>query len=373
MRTSLREEDIYRRLQQHFDTFPLGFPPTESGVEIRLLKRLFSPQEAEIALFLECGHFGSTTNFISLNEIYNNSKELGYSLGDLEIHLDKMVKKGAIMGATINGNKSYANALLIIGIYEFQVDKLTKGFLDDFEQYIQEEWGPANSDIDIPQMRIVPVGIEVDYSKEVLNYDNIKNLFQRSKGPFLITNCVCRQTQDLLGEPCKMTDRREVCMAFGDLAKMYIEQGWGREITKQEALENLRQNEEESLIFRPGNTQKMDFVCSCCYCCCGNIASLKALPNPVDFTTSNYYAVIDEDLCTGCGVCEDKCQMDAISLTDDTASIILMKCIGCGNCVITCPSEAINLKRKQIENSPPLTVDELYQKIIEKRREVKNK
>lgn len=89
-----------------------------------------------------------------------------------------------------------------------------------------------------------------------------------------------------------MTDRREVCMGFGDLAQMYIEQGWGREITKEEALAYLKQNEEEGLIFRPGNSQEMDFVCSCCYCCCGGIASLKKMPNPADFVLN-----IDWDYC----------------------------------------------------------------------------
>jgi len=364
-------EDIYRRLQQHFDTFPLGFPPTESKVEIRLLKRLFSPQEAEIALFLGCGHFGSNINFMNLNEIHDNTKELGLSLENLEMHLDNMVKKGAIMGATVDGNKSYANALLIIGIYEFQVNKLTKGFLEDFEQYLQEGWGPANKDIDTPQMRMIPVGIEIDHGNEILSYDNVEDLFQGSQGPFLIINCVCRQTQDLLGESCKMTDRREVCMGFGDLAKMYIEQGWGREISKEEALEYLHQNEEEGLIFQTGNTQRMDFICSCCYCCCGNIASLKTLLNPADFTTSNYYAAINKDLCTGCELCEERCQMDAISFEDDTASIILNRCIGCGNCVIGCPSDAIILLRKENQNVPPLTVEELYQKLKDERSKKK--
>lgn len=365
-------EKAYRKLQQYFDSFPLGFPPTESGVEIRLLKRLFTLQEAEIALYLKCGHFGSYTNFMSLNDIHDKVKGLGYSLENLEEHLDNMAKKGAIMRATLNGIKSYANVLLILGIYELQVNKLTKEFLEDFGQYIQEGWEPYNRDIEIPQMRVIPVGIEVDYSKEISHYDNIKQLFQESEGPFIIINCVCRQTQDLLGEPCKMTDRREVCMGFGEIAKMYLEQGWGREISKQEALQYLHRNEEEGLIFRPGNTQKMDFVCSCCYCCCGSIANLKSLPNPADFATSNYYALINDDLCTGCGICETRCQMEAISLENNIASISIKRCIGCGNCVITCPSEAISLQKKEDQNIPPLTVEELYQKIRKERNKLEN-
>jgi len=45
--------DVYRKLQQYLDTLPIDYPETESGVEIRILKHLFTPQEAEIALRLK--------------------------------------------------------------------------------------------------------------------------------------------------------------------------------------------------------------------------------------------------------------------------------------------------------------------------------
>jgi len=45
--------DIYQNLAKHLDNLPTGFPSTETGVEIRLLKRLFSPEEAKIAVGLK--------------------------------------------------------------------------------------------------------------------------------------------------------------------------------------------------------------------------------------------------------------------------------------------------------------------------------
>ena len=45
--------NIYTRLREHLDELPGGFPATETGVEIRILKRLFSPPEAELADKLE--------------------------------------------------------------------------------------------------------------------------------------------------------------------------------------------------------------------------------------------------------------------------------------------------------------------------------
>ena len=44
--------DVYQKLAKHLDNLPGGFPETDSGVELRILKRLFTTQEAEIAMGL---------------------------------------------------------------------------------------------------------------------------------------------------------------------------------------------------------------------------------------------------------------------------------------------------------------------------------
>ncbi|MFW9780802.1 MAG: ATP-binding protein, partial [Candidatus Heimdallarchaeota archaeon] len=119
------------------------------------------------------------------------------------------------------------------------------------------------------------------------------------------------------------------------------------------------------------NSQRMDFVCSCCYCCCGGITGLKKLPNPADFATSNYYAEIDEDLCTGCGNCINRCQMDAITLVNNISSIELKRCIGCGNCTLECLSDAITLRKKEQQNIPPLNVEDLIENIWQEKKKVK--
>ncbi|MHA1257102.1 MAG: ATP-binding protein, partial [Promethearchaeota archaeon] len=44
---------IYRQLQKVLDErLPVGFPATDSGIEIRVLKHLFTPEEGEIAIYL---------------------------------------------------------------------------------------------------------------------------------------------------------------------------------------------------------------------------------------------------------------------------------------------------------------------------------
>ena len=44
--------DLYERLAKHLDGLPAGFPRTESGVELRILRRVFTPEDAELALHL---------------------------------------------------------------------------------------------------------------------------------------------------------------------------------------------------------------------------------------------------------------------------------------------------------------------------------
>ena len=45
-------DSVYYELREFLDRFPVGFPQTDSGVEIEILKKLFTPQEAETALLL---------------------------------------------------------------------------------------------------------------------------------------------------------------------------------------------------------------------------------------------------------------------------------------------------------------------------------
>ncbi|MFX1538313.1 MAG: ATP-binding protein [Promethearchaeota archaeon] len=359
-------DDVYRQLQEHLNKTPTGFPPTESGVEISLLKRLFTPEEAEIAKMLKF----SWMNLEPLETIYERVKHLGYSLEELEQHLDNMAKKGGIAYFKKGKTKNYGNAMLLIGMYEFQVNKLTKGFINDMKQYIQEAWGREAAKVPVSQLRTIPVGISIKHDMNITNYDDVKTIMDNIEEPIVVTNCVCRQEKDLFEDPCKMTSRREVCIGYGGIARMYIDLGWGRQITKQEALEILKNNEKDGLIFQPGNAQKPDFICSCCACCCLGLAGLKRHPTPADLITSNYFAEIDSDSCTGCETCIDICQMDAISLEGSISVVNRKRCIGCRNCMLACPSDAITMHKKSKQHVPPLTGEELYDKMSKMRKKV---
>ncbi len=45
---SEKDLEIYRELQKHLDGMPVGFPATESGVELKVLKHLSLPKRQKL-------------------------------------------------------------------------------------------------------------------------------------------------------------------------------------------------------------------------------------------------------------------------------------------------------------------------------------
>jgi len=373
-------EEVYRKLREYLDTLPIGYPKTESGVEIKLLKRFFTPLEAQIALKL-------TIIPREPKEIYRSAglKKI-LSLEDFEKHLDTMLKKGTINGAYRDGKGYFSIAFLAIGIFEYQLNRLDKELVEDLEKYMDEAFNAEFIRTKIPQLRTIPseaglktvdVGlksIEVDQGMEhqnfISNYDEIERLVKNASNTISLTPCICRKGKDILGKGCKHT--KETCLQFGSAAHYYISNKLGRQITKEEALKVIKKAQEEGLVIQPSNTERPFTICCCCGCSCEVLSHLRLLANPAEYVASNYYAEVDKDLCTGCAVCETRCHMDAIKVgVDNISSVNLNRCIGCGACISTCAVDAIHLvKKKDVSYVPAKDTIDLYQTIWRKKAEL---
>ena len=359
-------EEVYKALQEHMDSFPVRFPKRKNQAELRLLKRLFTPEEAKIATKLRFTPRPSET----IDDIFPRAADLGLTKNDFEETLDRMAKKGIISYHRDGETKYYGNALWVLGIYEFQVDKLTPELVADKQAFYSSPPTDEIQSTGISQMRTIPVAQSIRREDSVANYDDIQQLIEQAEGPFVIFNCVCRQEKDILGEPCKATDRRELCFGMGKFTQAYLDFGWGREVSKEEMLSVLEQNKNEGLVLQPSNTQDIEFVCSCCGCCCGGLVNVQAAPRPVDYFTTNYSSAVDAESCTGCGTCENLCQIAAITLENGIAEINLDRCIGCGICVANCPSEAVHLVKKDKSRIPPENFHDMYSQIAQRRKEL---
>jgi len=277
--------------------------------------------------------------------------------------LDAMVAKGAINGGKNykTGEKHYSSALLAVGIFEYQVGRLTREFMEDFEQYMEEGFRNQFSETATPQLRTIPIKQSIKAENFVSTYDDVTRLIE-TLHPISVSNCICREGKELLGKPCSHT--RETCFQFGGAARHYIEQGLGREVGSDEALAIIKKSQEEGLVLQPGNSQKPFAICCCCGCCCEMLINMKRLPDPSKHFSSNHYSLVAADECTGCGSCVEICPMDAIEMVKDISRIDLQRCIGCGVCVPQCPVEAISLQKKPAEKVPPGNTVEMFMKIM---------
>jgi Na+-translocating ferredoxin:NAD+ oxidoreductase subunit B len=357
----MNSEKIYTQLQEHLDQQAVGFPATKSGVEIRILKELFTPEQANLALHLNYQPQ-------SVLEIFNQINNKDVSCEQIQITLEEMENNGTIRSVTKNDTKYYCTIPLLVGIAELHSYKATPQFWADFSEYLNGEFGMACAKTKVSQFRTIPVGKSVDEKLHVATYDQIKELIINTDGPIGVGKCMCREGAKHRGDSCKVTSREETCMGFGDWARHFIKHGFAREISRDEALEITHQNEKDGLVLQPSNYQKIDFVCACCGCCCGILTKLKSVPKPAAHWAHNYYVALETKQCVGCKICVKKCQMNAIKIDEMHGHAIVNSdcCIGCGNCVTSCPAKALKMRKRERETVPPQDFTDLYKILAEK-------
>jgi Na+-translocating ferredoxin:NAD+ oxidoreductase subunit B len=352
-------DELYRALQRHLDRMPVAYPATESGVEIRILKQLFTPDEARLALRLSA--IPETLGTIHRRTRRQMSRE------QLSEALDRMAEKGSIQKLPGKKGPRYGKMPLALGMYEAQVDRLTPELERDVRAYFDEAYGREMFGPRTPQMRIVPVNKSIPVEHAVARYDDIRGFVESIPGPFAVIPCVCRQGRALTGTPCKQTSEPRNCLMFGVAAKMMTEKGIARPVSKEEMLGFLEQADREGLVLEPQNTADPLFVCCCCGCCCGVLTMAKKLPKPAEFFQADFLAVVDPEKCQVCGTCETRCQMEAIDGDDGPPVVAEERCIGCGLCVTTCPSEAMSLQKKERRPPPPKDTATLYTTMFKER------
>lgn len=331
--------EIYKKLAAHLDNLPGGFPATGSGVEIRILQRLFMPEEAALALHL-------TLIPESAAVVAGRAK---MKPEETALLLEKMATKGLIIRLTEPGClETYMAAQFVIGIWEYHVKSLDEQLAKDMEEYLPflsaEAWKS-------PQMRTIPVNRSISADLEVTTYEMAEKLVENHRN-FVVAPCICRERQRLMGNECDKP--KETCLIFGKGAEYYLRNGLGRSISRDEVFAILKKADEAGLVLQPGNSKSANFICCCCGCCCDVLKSIKHHPEPGKLVVSAFHAELDAESCIGCEICVDRCQMEALSMNNGKAVLQVEKCIGCGLCVSTCETGSLRLVRKPEELQPKI-------------------
>lgn len=344
---------------------PIPYPATESGVELRLLQHLFEPDEAEIAL-----HMSVIEEPVGV--IHRRIGTGAIELPALQSALKRLHRKGAIAGgmAERNGSRmrTYGVTPLAVGMFEMQVNCLTKDYVRDFHQYIDEGFRSAVVGPRTSQMRTVPVHTAIAGTKTVGSYGDIQAYIATSDGPFAVMNCVCRQGAELLGKSCATSSTHETCLAVGKTAVSVIVGRTGRRIRKDEVIGIIARAEREGHVLQSQNTRSPDYICCCCRDCCEILINARKVPVPADVVSASHRASVNTETCLGCEKCIKRCPMEAISLRDRIAEVAPSRCIGCGLCVTTCPNESIQLAPRDDARRPPRSVGTLHARILAERK-----
>lgn len=328
------QSDPYKSLAQRLDALPNGFPATPDGLELKILAKLFTSEEAELASQLQ--RKLETPEQIAIRT-GSDSKALHKQLKD-------MVRKGLITAGPVEDGGTrpklgFGLMPFVVGIYEMQNENLDAEFAALFEQYYLQVFGSMLAQS--PSVhRIIPVQESVPNSIEVRPYESATTIID-SCSSWGVVECICRKQKMLVSDPCGHPV--DNCMVLSTRPGAFDQSKSVRALTKQEALDVLWKAAEAGLVHSVSNYQgELWYICNCCTCSCGVLRGMADLGIANVVARSAYVSQVDQDLCQLCGTCLDRCQFYALTLNTEL-HIDGRRCVGCGLCVLTCPEEALQL------------------------------
>lgn len=360
------------------------FPFPVNDTTISILKHVVEDSEEELDLIYAFRDKASQT-----------MDELKKSSGFPEEKIEQLTKNLAGRGLLFNQPSSAGIMvyrllpLMTVGVMEYKFMGELKGdenerrlaelfqrLMDEVRDQIQENYDqlvpmlksappvdrtvPARTTEDGKTIKIIPLDKEVEVPEEfILPSQSVEEIIEKFD-EIAVGHCFCRQRRKVLGDPCA-TDAPVInCFTFGKSARHTAAQGFAKMITKEEALKIMKEAEEAGLVhkaFHPNSkvSRPETSICNCCKDCCDTLHLWRDGAFPL-INSTYYLSVIDQDSCTGCGICVERCPTEAIEINaEGVADRDENACFGCGICARFCPEEAISLKEglRKVTILPP--------------------
>ncbi len=339
------QDEVYRRLAGVLEALPNRFPATGSGVELRLLAKLFTMEEASLACVMR----------LEAEPAADIANRVGSDPRETRNTLKRMAAKGLIEIRKGVGEFSYALRPFVVGFYEGQLPRMDAELADLFEQYYRESKGAVLRPK--PSLhRVIPVEKAIPLEVQIHPYERASQLLEGARS-WGVRDCICRVQQRLLGKNC--SHPVETCLVFSHVEHAFDHSKVDRALTKEEALKILLETEEAGLVHSSGNYRDgVEYICNCCICCCGIIRGIAEFGILSAVAHSDFQIVVDGDACNGCEACIGRCQFESLTMADGVAVSNYLRCVGCGLCVLVCPTDALHLHRRK-EGEVPVPPEDI--------------
>jgi Na+-translocating ferredoxin:NAD+ oxidoreductase subunit B len=342
-------DNPYRKLAARLDELPNGFPPAADGSDLRLLAKLFTPEEADLVADLRL-------TLETPGQIAARTRRDSAAIAPV---LKTLAQHGMVKAGRGEGGLGFAILPFIVGFFENQNPVLDVELSQLFDQYYRQAFGQVNAVA--PQYhRVIPVDQTVDIDMEVRPYESAAQIVANAKA-WAVTDCICRKQKALIGEACEHPI--DVCMVLSPVPSAFDRWQYGKVLTQEEALATLRRAAESGLVPTVSNNRAgTSYICNCCTCGCGILRGLSELGMANVVARSAFVNRVDEDACQGCESCLPRCQFGALSMDGGgrvgVVYVDAARCVGCGACVVVCPEHALSLVRRPEDEVLPVPADE---------------
>jgi len=345
--------DIYLRLAKHLEALVMGYPFNDALTD--LLKEMFSPLEAEVALAIP-----NTLPPLEVVDQQSIADRCELPASKVAEALQSLSSRNMLYTRkTENGQTGYALLQVGYGVpqtffWSGQKDKRARRMAKLVLNYFnvpttQKVYGPVPT----KTYKYSPANLSLDVSMQGVMPNEQMGPIVEAATMIAVAHCPCRMSANILGR----TDCRhslEVCIKYDELADFVISKGLARAVSKDEALQILADCEKEGLVHMVDNAQgQIKHTCNCCGHYCWNVGIIRRRKIPRDMLMAVYF-IRETDLagCIGCGACADICPVDAVKMMNDKPAVDLAWCIGCGVCAVSCPAEVISIKRRMAQQAP---------------------
>jgi electron transport complex protein RnfB len=367
--TGSGKDKPYHDLQKVYARHPLGAPASETFIEI--LKCYFDPDEARLAAAMGFDPEPEETIV----------RRAGVSPDEAAPILTEMAGRFFVRGfKRPDGVRTFRLHPLMgaPGLFEepFAMRNTSmdlERLADLWDRYYAEGWGQEMHGSGISLIRSLPTVKSV--KENVLPHEDAIELVKN--GQMVTLNpCACRVAHRNCDDPV------EICIALGLASPGGQEPGTplldhhhvttmvGRQVSVDEAVDALERAEEAGLIHISMNLKDDPwFICNCCRHACGLLRGVTQLGITHAVAPSSYWMIVEEDMCSGCELCVDRCPVGAITMgEDDVAQVAHEKCLGCGVCEVVCGQGAMSLQKRDSLIFTPYEDDrELFMLVAEKK------